>query len=137
MDGFAGVRLAVVMTALSLIGACHPQSGGLHGGGPAAAGRAVDMQGDPRAFIDNANGHAFYNLTVATLKPGAPPVDVAAYEAKSFAIFRAMGASVGMKPEAMQDHLKAIPRQMIRIVKEDPKVLESFDAFADAVVGPN
>ncbi len=137
MEGLLVFRLAAAMATLSLVGACHPQHGAPHGGGaPTVAGRAVDMQGDPRAFIDNANGHAFYDLTVATLKPGAAPVDVAAYEAKSYAIFRAMGASMGVKPEAMQDHLKAIPRQMIGIVHDDPKVLDSFDSFADAVVGP-
>ena len=137
MREFSGFRLAAVMTILSLVGACQAPHGGQHGG-VAAAGpsRAVDMQGDPRAFIDNANGRAFYDLTVRTLKPGAAPVDVATYEAEAFAIFRAMGASMGVAPDAMQDHLKAIPRQMIGIVHDDPKVLDSFDNFADALVGP-
>lgn len=129
-------RLAAMIAGLSVAGACHAQPGSLNHGEAPAAGQPIDMQGGPRAFIDNPNGRAFYALTVATLKPGAPPVDVEAYEAKSFVIFRAMGASMGMAPEAMQDHLKAIPRQMIRIVKEDPTVLDSFDNFADALVGP-
>ena len=137
MEGLLVLRLAAAMATLSLVGACHPQHGGPHGGGaPTAAGRAVDMQGDPRAFIDNANGHAFYDLTVATLKPGAAPVDVAAYEAKSYAIFRAMGASRGVMPDAMQDHLKAIPRQVVDIATEDPKVLDSYEAFTVALMGP-
>ena len=137
MSGCSALRLVVVLATMPLAGACHAQHGALHHrDAPAAAGGPVDLQGGPRAFIDNANGHAFYDLTVATLKSGAPPVDVAAYEAKSYVIFRAMGASMGMKPEAMQAHLKAIPRQMIGIVKDDPKVLDSFDTFADALVGP-
>ena len=36
----------------------------------------------------------------------------------------------------MQDHLKLIPRQVIQIVKEDPKVLDSFESFTDAMIGP-
>lgn len=130
------VRFIPAVAALSLAGACHAQQANPHHAPPAGAGRPVDMQGGPRAFIDNPNGYAFYALTLATLKPGAPPVDVAAYEAKSFAIFRAMGASMGMTPEAMQEHLKAIPRQMIQIVKADPHALDTFDSFADALVGP-
>ena len=110
-----------------------------HGAAPAAppaAGQPVDLQGDPRGFVNNPHIHAFYDLSVATLRPGAPKVDVKAYEEKSFALFRAMGASMGMSPEGMQDHLKLIPRQVIQIAKEDPKVLDSFEAFTDALVGP-
>ncbi len=135
MSAASLLRICAVFAGLSVTGACHGQHSPANHGGP-PAGAAVDMQGGPRAFIDNPNGRAFYALSVATLKPGAPPLDMAAYEAKSFAIFRAMGAAMGMSPEGMQDHLKAIPRQMVQIVKEDPKVLESFETFADALVGP-
>jgi hypothetical protein len=125
---------AVLLTAVALAPAAQAQHGARPPG--AAEGRTVDIQGDPRAFINNPHIHAFYDLSVATLRPGAPALDVAAYEAKSFAIFRALGASMGGKPEAMQDHLKLIPRQVIQIVKEDPKVLDSFENFTDAMVGP-
>src|SRR5258708_3046977 len=67
---------------------------------------------------------------------GPAKVDVAASEQKSFAIFRDFGASRGMKPDAMQDHLKLIPRQMVQIVKEDPHVLDSYDNFIAAGFGP-
>jgi len=104
---------------------------------PNASGRSVNLQGgDQRAFVDNAYMHAFYDLSVATLRPGAPKVDVNAYEEKSFAIFRAFGVATGAGAEAMQDHLKLIPRQVVQIVGEDPKVLDSFDNFTDALVGP-
>lgn len=103
---------------------------------PAPAGRTVDIQGDPRGFMNNPHIHAFYDLTVATLGPGAPALDVEAYEAKAFVIFRALGASMGGSPDAMQDHLKLIPRQVIQIAKEDPTVLDSFDSFTEAMVGP-
>jgi len=109
-----------------------------HAGAPAPSpsGRTVDLQGDPRGFVNNPHIRAFYALSVETLRPGAPPVDVKAYEEKSFAMFRALGASMGGSPEAMQDHLKLIPRQVIQIAKDDPKVLDSFEAFTEALIGP-
>lgn len=128
-------RLAATAAILALATAAQAQP---HGAAPAAApqGRTVDLQGDPRGFMNNPHVHAFYDLSVATLRPGAPKVDVKAYEEKSFAIFRAMGASMGGSPEAMQDHLKLIPRQVIQIAKDDPKVLDSFETFTEALIGP-
>jgi hypothetical protein len=99
-------------------------------------GRTADIQGNPRDFVNNAHMRAFYDLSVATLRPGAPKLDVKAYEEKSLAIFRALGAAMGGSPEAMQDHLKLIPGQVIQIVKDDPKVLDSFDNFTEALIGP-
>lgn len=107
-------------------------------GAPAPAGESVNLQGeDPRKFIDNPHMRAFYDLSVATLRPGAPPLDLKSYEHKSYAIFHAFGEerAKGGGP-GMVDHLKLIPAQVVSIAKEDPKVLESFDAFADAMVGP-
>ena len=132
------VVLAAALAGLALAPAARAQHGQApHGAAPSpGAGQPLDMQGDPRGFINNAHVHKFYDLSVATLKPGAPPVDVKAYEQKSYAIFRAMGASMGWKPGAMEEHLKAIPRQVIQIVKDDPTVLDNFEAFADAMVGP-
>ena len=105
---------------------------------PAAApqGRTVDIQGDPQGFMNNRHVRAFYALSVETLGKGAQGVDVAAYEQKSYAIFRELGPHMGTTPEAMQDHLKLIPRQVVKIVQDDPHVLDSFEAFSDALVGP-
>jgi hypothetical protein len=36
----------------------------------------------------------------------------------------------------MQDHLKLIPRQVVQIVKDDPKVIDSYDNFVAATFGP-
>lgn len=105
-------------------------------GSPAPGGRTVDLQGDPRAFVDNRHMRAFYALSVESLGKGTKAVDIAAYEQKSYAIFRAFGAERGPSPEAMQDHLKLIPRQVVKIVQDDPHVLDSFDNFADALIGP-
>src|SRR4029450_9359918 len=56
----------------------------------APAPRSANLQGeDPRKFVDNPHMRVFYELSVATLGPGAPPVDVKAYEQKSYAIFNA------------------------------------------------
>lgn len=112
----------------------HGQSG--HRAPAAAGGQAVDLQGDPRAFMDNRHVRAFYALSVETLGKGTKDVDIAAYEQKSYAIFRAFGAERGPSAEGMQDHLKLIPRQVVKIVQEDPHALDSFETFTDAMVGP-
>ncbi|MBU1378692.1 MAG: hypothetical protein KKE02_02830 [Alphaproteobacteria bacterium] len=128
-------HLAAAAAVLALATAAQSQP---HGAPPSAAPQSgtVDLQGDSRAFMNNPHVHAFYDLSVATLRPGAPKLDVKAYEEKSFAIFRAMGAAMGGSPEAMQDHLKLIPRQVVQIAREDPNVLDSFEAFTEALVGP-
>ncbi len=43
---------------------------------------------------------------------------------------------MGMSPDGMVDHLKDIPRQLVSIVKDDPKVLASYDNFTVALMGP-
>ena len=113
-----------------------------HGGHPPAAEapavpRTADLQGaDTHAFVNNRHIRAFYALSVETLGKGAKEIDIDAYEQKSFAIFRAFGPDMGMTPEGMQDHLKLIPRQVVKIVQEDPHVLDSFDSFTEALIGP-
>lgn len=103
---------------------------------PPANGETVNLQGDQSAWINNAHMRGFYDLTVATLGKGAGPLDFEAYRDKSYAIFRAFGAAMGMSPDGMVEHLKDIPRQMIGIVKDDPKVLDSYDNFVVALMGP-
>lgn len=127
---------AVICTALATA-AC----GQIHHPGHAAAAApveagAMDLQGDPRAFVDNRHVRAFYVLSKETLGKGTKGVDVAAYEQQSYAIFRAFGAERGPSAEGMQDHLKLIPRQVVKIVEEDPRVLDSFDSFTEALIGP-
>ena len=80
--------------------------------------------------------HAFYDTTVTAFSQGPTKVDVAGYEQKSYAIFRAFGPTMGIAPEAMQDHLKLIPRQVVKIVREDPHVLDNYKNFVDATFGP-
>lgn len=103
---------------------------------PASQGETVSLQGDQSAWINNAHMHGFYDLTKATLGKGAKDIDFDAYRDASYAIFRALGTSMGMSPDGMVDHLKDIPRQLVSIVKDDPKVLASYDNFTVALMGP-
>ena len=79
---------------------------------------------------------AFYDETVATFAKGTA-IDVDAYEARSFAIFREFARANGADEHAMVDHLKLIPRQVVDIVKEDPAVLRDYDSFWAALAGPD
>ena len=114
--------------------------------GPAAAGHppqakaetaaTANLQGDQQSWINDPHWHRYYEMTVAAFAHGPAKVDVAAYEQQSYALFRDFGASRGMDPAKMQDHLKLIPRQVFQIVKEDPKVLDSYGSFVAATFGP-
>ena len=77
----------------------------------------------------------FYALSVEMLR-AAPIVDAAAYEQRSYTIFRAFAESLGASPDGMIDHLKAIPREMVKIVADDPNVLDSYESFLVALRGP-
>ncbi len=87
-------------------------------------------------FRHNPHVRAFYELTVQEFANGPDKVDVAAFEEKSFAIFRELGASIGGSPAGMQDHLKGIPRELIGIVRDDPHTLDNYDNFTTALMGP-
>jgi hypothetical protein len=129
-------RLAagVVLAALVLGPAAAAPPPEAKGAAPTAP---ANLQGNDQAsWIADPHMHAFYETTVAAFAKGPAKVDVDAFEQRSFAIFREFGASRGMRPEAMQDHLKLIPRQVVQIVKEDPKVLDSYDNFVAATFGP-
>jgi hypothetical protein len=117
--------------------ATDPPAGHAPAAPTAAGSSSVNMQGnDAKAWAADAHIHAFYDTTVAAFAQGPAKVDVDAYEQKSFAIFRAFGEAKGVGAAAMQDHLKLIPRQVVGIVKEDPKVLDSYENFILALMGP-
>jgi hypothetical protein len=104
---------------------------------PAPHGTTAHMQGnDEQAWINDPHMHAFFDTTRAAFAQGPDKVDVAGYEQKSFAIFRAFAPTMHMTPEGMVDHLKLIPRQVVQIVKEDPTVLDSYGSFVAATFGP-
>ena len=91
--------------------------------------------GDYPEWFQNPHMVEFYALSVEMLR-AASRVDAAGYEERSYAIFRAFAASLGADPNGMIDHLKAIPREMVGIVANDPKVLDSYDNFLVALRGP-
>lgn len=104
----------------------------------AAQGETITLDaqgGDYPEWFQNPHMVEFYGLSVEMLR-AARRVDAAAYEQRSYAIFRAFAASLGADPDGMIDHLKAIPREMVGIVKDDPKVLDSYENFLVALRGP-
>ena len=128
--------LAILLVTLSSCPAMA-QHGGAPASQPEAGSATINMQGDHGRFVNSPHVRAFYDLSVATLGPAAPRrPDIAAYERKSYALFRALGESWGMGGAVMQDHLKLIPRQVVQIVKDDPHVLDSYEAFLEAMLGP-
>jgi hypothetical protein len=99
----------------------------------------MDLQGGAEEWRKSPYIQQFYELTKASFVNGADKVDFAAYQEKSYAIFRAFGGATGggkAAEEGMLDHLKDIPRQMVGIVEDDPSVLESYDKFWVALSGP-
>ena len=96
----------------------------------------LDARGQSPEWEQNPHMHEFYELSVETLGAGAERVDVADYERKSYAIFRAFARSVGADPDRIVEHVKDIPRQMVAIVKADPKTLDSYESFLVALRGP-
>lgn len=96
----------------------------------------LDARGQSAEWEQNSHMHEFYELSVETLGAGAERVDVVDYERKSYAIFRAFARSLGADPDRIVEHLKDIPRQMVAIVKADPKTLDSYESFLVALRGP-
>jgi hypothetical protein len=95
----------------------------------------VDIQGAGE-WKRSQHMRAYYDETVKTFANGTD-IDIDAYEARSFNIFREFARANGGNEEAMIDHLKLIPRQVVGIVKENPAVLKSYDAFWAALAGPD
>jgi hypothetical protein len=129
-------RVMFTLAAVAALAAAAP-SLAQPAAAPPPPGTTAHMQGnDEQAWINDPHMHAFFDTTRAAFAQGPDKVDVAAYEQKCFAIFRAFAPTMHMTPEGMVDHLKLIPRQVVEIVKEDPKVLDSYDNFVAATFGP-
>jgi len=88
---------------------------------PSPPPASVNMQGDQQVWIKDPHIHAFYQLTVAAFANGPDKVDKTRFERDAFAIFRDFGRSTGVGADAMQEHLKLIPDQVIQIATEDPR----------------
>ncbi|MFI4950548.1 MAG: hypothetical protein ACHP7A_05880 [Caulobacterales bacterium] len=104
---------------------------------PAApAGSSTAPQGGLNGWATDPHMHAFYAAAVSAFAQGPDKVDVDAFESKCFAIFRDFGAAHGIDPARMQERTKLLPRQVVQIVREDPKVLDSYENFVAATAGP-
>jgi len=98
---------------------------------------ALNMQATgPESDFFNGLIRDYYKLTLTEFARGASKVDAAAFEQKSYALFRSYATAHGASADGLQNHLKAIPRQVVQIVKEDPKVLDSQQNFTVALMGP-
>ncbi len=121
------------LTSLSLSHCAHAQHAT-----EGAQGETITLDaqgGDYPEWFQNPHMVEFYALSVEMLR-AARRVDVAAYEERCYAIFRAFAESLGANPDGMIDHLKAIPREMVGIVRDDPEVLDSYENFLVALRGP-
>lgn len=126
--------LVLAAAATALFGSAAAQHGG--GAAPPATVTLDAQGGDYPEWFQNPHMVEFYALSVEMLRAQAGRVDAAAYEARSYAIFRVFAQSLGANPDGMIDHLKAIPREMVGIVAADPKVLDSYENFLVALRGP-
>ncbi|MGH8237588.1 MAG: hypothetical protein ACREXP_11275 [Steroidobacteraceae bacterium] len=125
--------LLLLIAALLVTAGCAQEP--KHEPQPQPQPTTVDIQGAGE-WQRSPHMRAYYDETVKTFANGAA-IDVDAYEARSFAIFREFARANGMNEQGMIDHLKLIPRQVVGIVKENPAVLQSYDAFWAALAGPD
>lgn len=125
--------LNALLSLLAIVGCSRGPHQSAHSDAPQPT--TVDIQGAGE-WQRSPHMHAYYDLTVATFANG-PEIDVDAYEAKSFELFREFARANNKNEATMLDHLKLIPRQVIGIVKEDPAVLNDFDSFWAALAGPD
>jgi hypothetical protein len=130
-------KLAMIAAAITLALAAAPPAGAQASGGPEPGSGISEREESTASPLFGPLIRAYYDLCVAELGKGADKVDAAAFEQKSYALFRSIAVSKGVNPDALQAHLKDIPRQVILIVKRDPKTLDSVQTFTDALVGPD
>jgi hypothetical protein len=123
----AAVQLVILMLAGGCASGAHQPSGPM----------TMSLQGGGVPTCEEQHRRDFYAFTVAAFAIGPGHIDVSAYEQKVYALYRELAVFRGADPEAMVDHIKAIPRQMIDIVKKDPAVLESCTNFSTALSGPS
>jgi hypothetical protein len=106
----------------------------------APATGSANLQGstaEQKRWMNSPYWHQFFDLSKSALKDGPAKVDMVAYQQQSMDIFGKFAESMHMQPAAMQDHLKLIPGQVVQIYKDDPHVLDSFDNFLLAMLGPD
>ena len=96
----------------------------------------VSIRQNDYALCGRAMYDELYALTVEVFAVGAENVKLSEYEQKVFALVVASDEFAGASAEAVIDHIKDIPRQLVEIIQEDPAVLDSCSNFSVALVGP-
>jgi hypothetical protein len=124
-------RIYAVLGTAMMCAAAAPAIAQEHG-----SPQTYSARDEQAAWINDPAFHQFYQVTVDAFANGPDRVDRAAYEAKSREIFTAFATSHNMPVEAMLDHLKAIPGEMIDNATREPEILASYDAFVEALMGP-
>jgi hypothetical protein len=102
----------------------------------ASAPKTYNFADDASPWINDPAIHDFYQATIDAFAQGPAKVDRDAFEARSRGIFRKFALAHGMSPDAVQNHVKAIPGEVILIVTRDPQTLASYDNFVVALFGP-
>ena len=137
LTGFAGMHLLH-----------SPIQGGMHGEAEHANflhGAGAEGDSDSVTFSIRQNDSELctdqfwvdlYDLTVEEFAVGADRIELTDYENSVFAYVRTSENFPYGGREAWVDHIKAIPQQMIDIVREDSAVLDSCANFSVALVGP-
>lgn len=96
----------------------------------------VSMRQNDGALCGTPFWDSIYALTEKVFAIGAANVELAEYERQIFALVRLSEDVPGANAEAFVDHIKDIPGQLVEIIRDDPKVLESCDNFSVALIGP-
>lgn len=92
--------------------------------------------GDNRVWTQNPHMHRMWERLGLACAQGCAKADAAAFERDAIAEMRLMAPAVGMTPDQMAEHIKAIPRQLLTIGQDDPAILTDYDKFIVALVGP-
>ena len=102
----------------------------------APAPQTYSARDEQQRWINDPAFHAFYQATVDAFADGPDEVDRAAYEQRSKEIFTAFAVANNLPVEGVLEHLKRIPGEMIGNATRDPHILASYDAFIEALMGP-
>ena len=129
---------AVVLSASSAYATDNPQHGhAIQGITPSGEEPVtVSIRQTDESLCDTPLWVNFYDLTVTAFTQGAEEVDASEYEQIVFAWIRSSEEIPEGSAEAFVEHIKAIPRQLVEIIREDPAVLDSCSNFSVALIGP-
>src|SRR5262245_6103755 len=101
-------RLWLLLAASSTLVLSHCHLSAQPTAEPVAHGETITLNaqgGDYPEWFQNPHMVEFYALSVEMLRARRGRVDVARYEEKSYAIFRAFAQSMGADPDGMIRHL--------------------------------